>query len=194
MNSQSRLMQISQSWPRPTRRPETAPDGGDVHRMAHKPATTGYLTLLTRRHARPQDEGSAIGKQRRFTSGVLPACARATCTDSTDHRTDRTQDAGIIRHAVPRTVPRPRRRRFRKEALIGVIVDRQGSDAGVGTPRGSRLTGADGQRVRMPTVTHCVWRSTRYPPICTAAVIAWSRPTGRANGLFCVPSRSGMER
>jgi hypothetical protein len=60
------------------------------------------------------------------------ACARATCTDSTDHRTDGTHDAGIIRYAVPRTVPRPRRRGFRKEALIGVIVDRQGPDAGVG--------------------------------------------------------------
>ena len=48
--------------------------------------------------------------RRRITSGVLPACARATCTDSTDPRTDGTQDAGIIRYAVPRTVPRPRRR------------------------------------------------------------------------------------
>ena len=44
----------------------------------------------------------------RITRGLLPACARATCTDSTDHRTDGTHDAGIIRHAVPRTVPRPR--------------------------------------------------------------------------------------
>ena len=33
----------------------------------------------------------------RITSGVLPACARATCIDSTDHRTDGTHDAGIIR-------------------------------------------------------------------------------------------------
>ena len=68
----------------------------------------------------------------RITGGVLPACAHATCTDSTDHRTDGAHDAGIIRRAVPRTVPRPRRRGFRKEALIGAIVDRQGSDAGVG--------------------------------------------------------------
>jgi hypothetical protein len=52
-----------------------------------------------------------------------------------------------------------------QEALIGVIVDRQGSDAGVGRCRGSRLTGADGRRVRIPAVTQCVGRSTRYPPV-----------------------------
>ena len=68
----------------------------------------------------------------RITRGMLPAYARATCTDGTDHRTDGTHDAGIIRHAVPRTVPRSRRRGVRKEALIGVLVDRRGSDAGVG--------------------------------------------------------------
>src|SRR5580704_7937011 len=44
--------------------------------------------------------------------------------------------------------------------LIGVIIDRQGSDAGRWTLRGSPLTGANGQRVWVPTVTHCVWRST----------------------------------
>jgi hypothetical protein len=43
-----------------------------------------------------------------------------------------------------------------------------GSDAGVGRRGGSRLTGADVQRVRMPAVTHCVWRSTRYPPLSQA--------------------------
>jgi hypothetical protein len=32
----------------------------------------------------------------RITRGMLPARARATCTDSTDHRTDGTHDAGII--------------------------------------------------------------------------------------------------
>jgi hypothetical protein len=32
----------------------------------------------------------------RITRGMLAACARATCTDSTDHRTDSTHDAGII--------------------------------------------------------------------------------------------------
>ena len=49
------------------------------------------------------------------------------------------------------------------EALIGVIVDRQGSKAGVGR-WGSRLTGAKWAASPSPTVTHCVYRSTRYPP------------------------------
>src|SRR5579859_1161860 len=33
---------------------------------------------------------------------------RASCIDSTDHRTESTRCPGIIRHVVPRTVPRPR--------------------------------------------------------------------------------------
>ena len=44
----------------------------------------------------------------RITRGMLPASARATCTDSTGNRTDSTQGAGIIRRPVPRPVPRPR--------------------------------------------------------------------------------------
>jgi hypothetical protein len=44
--------------------------------------------------------------QRRITRGPLPAYARATCTDSTAHRTDGTRCGGIIRRAVPRPVPR----------------------------------------------------------------------------------------
>jgi len=30
-----------------------------------------------------------------IASGVLPACARATCTDSTDHRTNNTKTLGL---------------------------------------------------------------------------------------------------
>jgi hypothetical protein len=41
------------------------------------------------------------------------------------------------------------------EALIDVIVDRQGSKAGVGR-WGSRLTGAKWAASPSPTVTHCV--------------------------------------
>src|SRR6185437_7646729 len=45
--------------------------------------------------------------QRRITRGTIPSCARASCTDSTENRTDGTHGAGIIRAPVPRPVPRP---------------------------------------------------------------------------------------
>src|SRR6266568_4186097 len=45
--------------------------------------------------------------QRRITRGPRPGSECATSTDSTDHRTDGTRCAGIIRPAVPRPVPRP---------------------------------------------------------------------------------------
>ena len=41
----------------------------------------------------------------RITRGLLPARARASCTDSIHSRTDRTRRAGIDRHAVPRPKP-----------------------------------------------------------------------------------------
>jgi hypothetical protein len=60
-----------------------------------------------------------------------------------------------------------------------VIVDHWGPDAGVDAG-GSRLTGANGQQVRIPTVTHCVWRSTRYPPIWRdrggTCLVHWATP------------------
>ena len=43
----------------------------------------------------------------RITGGPLPGRARASCTDGTDHRTDGTVRAGIIRRPGPRTGPRP---------------------------------------------------------------------------------------
>jgi hypothetical protein len=66
--------------------------------------------------------------------------------------------------------------------LIGVIIDRQGSDAGRWTLRGSPLTGANRQRVWVPAVTHCVWRSTRYPPFCIVRVEVHSRVCIAHNG------------
>jgi hypothetical protein len=42
----------------------------------------------------------------RITRGTRRACARASCTDSTGHRTDGTRGAGIIRRPGPRTGPR----------------------------------------------------------------------------------------
>ena len=44
----------------------------------------------------------------RITRGTIPSRTPASCTDSTDHRTDGTHRAGTIQGAVPRTVPRPR--------------------------------------------------------------------------------------
>jgi len=43
-----------------------------------------------------------------FTRSTAPCAVRASCTDGDGHRTDSTRCAGIIRRAVPRTVPRPR--------------------------------------------------------------------------------------
>ena len=43
-----------------------------------------------------------------FTRSTATCIERSSCTDNTDHRTDGTRCAGIIPHAVPRTVPRPR--------------------------------------------------------------------------------------
>src|SRR5262249_19515475 len=42
----------------------------------------------------------------RITRGTRPGRARASCTDSTGHRTDGTRGAGIIRRPGPRTGPR----------------------------------------------------------------------------------------
>jgi len=85
-----------------------ASDEEDVRRSAHNLATTGNISAR-QSAARTKRNRRSEADQWRITSGVLPACARATCTDSTDNRTDGTHDAGIIWHAVPRTVPRPQR-------------------------------------------------------------------------------------
>ena len=110
----------------------------------------------------------------RITRGTRRGCTCASCTDCTDHRTDGTHDAWIIRHAVPRTVPRSRRRLL--EGLDRCDRRSPGPDAGVGTPGGSRLTGANGQQVRIHTVTHCVWRSM------STAKLRWLWPTFRDTG------------
>jgi hypothetical protein len=44
----------------------------------------------------------------RITRGLLPARARASCTDGIDHCTDRIRRADTTWRAVPRTVPRLR--------------------------------------------------------------------------------------
>jgi len=44
----------------------------------------------------------------RITRGTIPSRTHASCTDTTDHRTDGTLRAGIIRRPGPRTGPRPR--------------------------------------------------------------------------------------
>ncbi len=44
----------------------------------------------------------------RITRGTIPSRARASCTDSTEHRADSTRRAEIIRLPGPRTGPRPR--------------------------------------------------------------------------------------
>jgi hypothetical protein len=64
------------------------------------------------RPVRGQNEGRPPVEtgQRRVTRGTRRGCARASCTDSTGHRTDRTRGAGIIRRPGPRTGPRPRPR------------------------------------------------------------------------------------
>ena len=41
-----------------------------------------------------------------FTRSTAPCTVRASCTNSTRHRTDSTRCAGIIQSAVPRAVPR----------------------------------------------------------------------------------------
>lgn len=43
-----------------------------------------------------------------FTRSAAPSIEGASCTDDTDHHTDGTRCAGIIRRAGPRTGPRPR--------------------------------------------------------------------------------------
>ena len=119
----------------------------------------------------------------RITRGTRRGCTCASCTDCTDHRTDGTHDAWIIRHAVPRTVPRSRRRLL--EGLDRCDRRSPGPDAGVGTPGGSRLTGANGQQVRILTVTHRVWRSTRYPPYCSADPAGLATVLAAPNWTFC---------
>jgi hypothetical protein len=44
----------------------------------------------------------------RITRGPRPGRTSASCTDTTDHRTDGTRRAGTIQGPVPRPVPRPR--------------------------------------------------------------------------------------
>jgi hypothetical protein len=47
-----------------------------------------------------------------FTRSTASCNIRATCTDDTDHCTDSTRCAGIIRRVVPRTVPRRKQAEF----------------------------------------------------------------------------------
>jgi hypothetical protein len=44
---------------------------------------------------------------RRIMRSTPPCTTRASCTDDTEYRTDGTHRAGIIRRAIPRTIPRP---------------------------------------------------------------------------------------
>jgi hypothetical protein len=97
--------------PRPARRPETVRDGGDARRRAHNPATTGSVSArqyAARTQAQPRRNRPSKTGQRRITRGMCRGCARASCTDSTGHRTAGTRGAGIIRRSGPRTGPRPR--------------------------------------------------------------------------------------
>jgi hypothetical protein len=77
----------------------------------------------------------------RITRGMPPACARATCTDSTANRTDGCRGAGIIRQAVPRTVPRPKALYPVIRATVHNVND-----------------GASRNRERMPTGRWGSWR------------------------------------
>ena len=71
---------------------------------------------------------------------MLPRSARASCADSTEHRTDGTRRAGIIRRPGPRTGPRPRP--LRRKALLLCVTSLRAIDP---RPRaGPARHGADG--------------------------------------------------
>jgi hypothetical protein len=52
------------------------------------------------------------GAKPSLTWSTAPCTVRASCTNGAGHRTDSTRCAGIIRPAVPRTVPRGQQASF----------------------------------------------------------------------------------